>query len=93
MINKTILIAGANAGIGKEVARQLAFLNDTEKIYLACRNKSKQSTIKNSAFTLDQNFRPLMGEVRDAKWISYSGGKKNFIIAENNDHLIFLRPN
>lgn len=35
------MITGANAGIGKNVAKQLAFLNDTEKIYLACRNESK----------------------------------------------------
>ena len=40
-MNKTILITGANAGIGKEVARQLALKSETEKIYLACRNEDK----------------------------------------------------
>jgi len=40
-MNKTIMITGANAGIGKETARQLAMLKDTEKIYLACRSKTK----------------------------------------------------
>ncbi len=40
-MNKTILITGANAGIGKEIARQVALNKDTEKIYLACRNETK----------------------------------------------------
>ena len=38
---RTILITGANAGLGKEVARQLAVRPDTAKIYLACRNQTK----------------------------------------------------
>lgn len=44
--NKTILITGANAGIGKDTAKQLALLSDTEKIYLACRNPSKAKQAK-----------------------------------------------
>ena len=35
------MITGANAGIGKDTARQLALINETEKIYLACRNEDK----------------------------------------------------
>jgi NAD(P)-dependent dehydrogenase (short-subunit alcohol dehydrogenase family) len=38
MTAKTILITGANAGIGKDVARQLALRDDVARIYLACRN-------------------------------------------------------
>jgi len=38
---RTVLITGANAGLGKEVARQLALRPDTAKIYLACRNENK----------------------------------------------------
>jgi NAD(P)-dependent dehydrogenase (short-subunit alcohol dehydrogenase family) len=45
-MNKSIIITGANSGVGKEVARQLALLNGTEKIYLACRNADKALAAK-----------------------------------------------
>jgi NAD(P)-dependent dehydrogenase (short-subunit alcohol dehydrogenase family) len=38
---KTILITGANSGIGKDVARQLAVGGDYERIYLASRDLAK----------------------------------------------------
>lgn len=41
---RTVLITGANAGIGKEVARQLASRPETGRIYLACRNKDRALT-------------------------------------------------
>jgi NAD(P)-dependent dehydrogenase (short-subunit alcohol dehydrogenase family) len=37
----SVLITGANAGIGKEIARQLAYKDGVKTIYLACRNESK----------------------------------------------------
>ena len=40
------MITGANAGIGKETARQLALNKETEKIYLACRNPEKAKVAK-----------------------------------------------
>jgi NAD(P)-dependent dehydrogenase (short-subunit alcohol dehydrogenase family) len=43
---RTVLITGANAGIGKEVARQLALRDDTGRIYLACRNPSRARAAK-----------------------------------------------
>lgn len=47
-MNKSILITGANGGLGKEAARQLSNVNGTEKIYLACRNMSKAQEAKQS---------------------------------------------
>ncbi len=39
--NKTVLVTGANSGLGKEVARQLALRGDFAKIYLGCRNPER----------------------------------------------------
>jgi NAD(P)-dependent dehydrogenase (short-subunit alcohol dehydrogenase family) len=41
---KTALITGANAGIGKEVARQLALRPEMARIYLAFRNRDRATT-------------------------------------------------
>src|SRR5271167_298764 len=38
---KTVLITGANVGLGKDVARQLALRPDFDRIYLGCRNPAK----------------------------------------------------
>ena len=43
---KSVLITGANAGIGKETARQLAAKPGTETIYLACRNEQKAEAVR-----------------------------------------------
>ncbi len=43
---KTVLITGANSGLGKEAARQLALLNSTEKIYLGVRSLQKGEVAK-----------------------------------------------
>ena len=38
---RTVVITGANTGLGKDVARQLALRNDFDRIYLGCRNPAK----------------------------------------------------
>jgi NAD(P)-dependent dehydrogenase (short-subunit alcohol dehydrogenase family) len=43
---KTVLITGANAGLGKEIARQLATRAETAHIYLACRNHDRAAKAK-----------------------------------------------
>jgi NAD(P)-dependent dehydrogenase (short-subunit alcohol dehydrogenase family) len=43
---KSVLITGANGGLGKECARQLALQDGIEKIYLGCRNKEKAKVAK-----------------------------------------------
>lgn len=43
---RSALITGANSGLGKECARQLADLDEVERIVLACRNPDKAEAAK-----------------------------------------------
>ena len=43
---KNFLVTGANVGLGKESARQLALLESTERVYLGCRNIEKAQAAK-----------------------------------------------
>ena len=34
----------------------------------------------------------ISGEIRDAKWINYTGGQKLLLLARNNNSIVFLKP-
>ena len=73
--HKSVLITGANTGLGKELARQLALRDDFDTIYLACRNPVKaqaaQQDLSARTRTLDLrgsdhgHVRPRLGTPRD----------------------------
>jgi NAD(P)-dependent dehydrogenase (short-subunit alcohol dehydrogenase family) len=46
MPHNAFLITGANAGLGKDVARQLALRADVDSIYLACRDEAKAAAAR-----------------------------------------------
>jgi NAD(P)-dependent dehydrogenase (short-subunit alcohol dehydrogenase family) len=43
---KTVLITGANVGLGKEIARQLALRPEIGRIYMACRSRERANAAK-----------------------------------------------
>jgi len=45
-MNESILITGANNGLGKEAARQLALIKETKKVILFCRNQARAEAAK-----------------------------------------------
>jgi NAD(P)-dependent dehydrogenase (short-subunit alcohol dehydrogenase family) len=67
-MNESILITGANAGLGKETARQLALKEETKKIILFCRNHAKAEAAKKDLEekTGRRIFEIVIGDVSDA---------------------------
>jgi NAD(P)-dependent dehydrogenase (short-subunit alcohol dehydrogenase family) len=67
-MNESILITGANAGLGKETARQLALKSETKKVILFCRNQSKAEAAKKELEdqTGKKIFEIIIGDVADA---------------------------
>jgi enediyne biosynthesis protein E4 len=45
-----------------------------------------------NVFSEVSNIPAFNGEVRDAKWLNYSGGNKILVVARNNSELVFLKP-
>jgi NAD(P)-dependent dehydrogenase (short-subunit alcohol dehydrogenase family) len=67
-MNESILITGANIGLGKETARQLALRKETKKVILFCRNQAKAEAAKKDLEekTGKKIFEIVIGDVSDA---------------------------
>ena len=67
-MNESILITGANAGLGKETARQLALKKETKKVILFCRNQARAEAARNELEerTRKKIFEIIIGDVTDA---------------------------
>ena len=67
-MNESILITGANNGLGKEAARQLALKKETKKVILFCRNQAKAEAAKKDLEeqTGKKIFEIVIGDVSDA---------------------------
>jgi len=67
-MNESILITGANIGLGKETARQLALKNETKKVILFCRNRARAEAAKKDLEekTGKKIFEIIIGDVADA---------------------------
>ena len=66
-MHESILITGANAGLGKETARQLALKRETKKIFLFCRNQARAEAAKKNLEekTGKKIFEIVIGDVAD----------------------------
>jgi NAD(P)-dependent dehydrogenase (short-subunit alcohol dehydrogenase family) len=67
-MNESVLITGANTGLGKEAARQLALKTETKKVILFCRNQAKAEAAKKDLEeqTGRKIFEIIIGDVVDA---------------------------
>ena len=65
---ESILITGANAGLGKECARQFALKQETKKVILFCRNRARAAAAKKDLEekTGKRIFEIVIGDVTDA---------------------------
>jgi enediyne biosynthesis protein E4 len=43
-------------------------------------------------FNMNAVLPDISGEVRDTKWINYTGGQKLLLLARNNNEIVFLKP-
>ena len=84
MSNKTVIITGANSGIGKEAAYK--FANAGYTVIMACRNMEKSEQIKNEIINLSNNQNVFLREVDMSSMNSIaafcSGFKNDFSILD-----------
>jgi NAD(P)-dependent dehydrogenase (short-subunit alcohol dehydrogenase family) len=85
-MNETILITGANAGLGKEAARQLAMKQETKKVILFCRNRARAEAAQKDLEkrTNKRIFEIIIGDVSDVNSVRRAVGQ----IAEPVDAVI-----
>lgn len=78
-MNESILITGANIGLGKETARQLALKKETKKVILFCRNQAKAEAAKQDLEeqTGKKIFEIIIGDVSDANSVRKAVEKIN----------------
>ena len=67
-MNESVLITGANTGLGKETARQVALKTETKKVILFCRNQARAEAAKKDLEeqTGKKIFEIIIGDVSDA---------------------------
>ncbi len=76
---ESILITGANAGLGKETARQFALKKETRKVILFCRNRARAAAAKKDLEekTGKKVFEIVIGDVTDADSVRKAVGEIN----------------
>jgi len=67
-MNESVLITGANVGLGRETARQLALRDETKRVILFCRNPEKAEAARKGLEeeTGKKIFEIIVGDVSDA---------------------------
>src|ERR1700747_1884832 len=78
-MNESILITGANIGLGKDTARQLALKKETKKVILFCRNQARAEVAKKDLEekTGKKIFEIIIGDVTDANSVRKAVEKIN----------------